>query len=241
MPKKRRAGQQAGKEPEHVFRAERVGARRDAVEHQPRADAVAAEVLPVHLFGHLLDFDGAGVEPDVEHLAVDCAVQHGDSSSFICSCGRRETTARYASRGGFSAGDREYRAALRYARYVGASITTGASGARQVNPSVNVKGTAYSHTLCLSVPFRSRRPRRRSSGTERAETNCASSAAIRAGAPLFPGRSVPYCSSDDVRLVHRERPRPAVFVCDQRTAGAEVQGLCPVCDRHRRARRRARG
>jgi hypothetical protein len=36
-----------------------------------------AEVLAVHLLGDLLDLDGAGVEANVEHFAVEGAVHHG--------------------------------------------------------------------------------------------------------------------------------------------------------------------
>ena len=66
----RRARHQAGEEAQHVVGAERVGALGDAVEEQPRADPVAAEVVLVHLLGQLFGGGFALRQPHVQDLAV---------------------------------------------------------------------------------------------------------------------------------------------------------------------------
>ena len=71
-PRERRAhaGEQARDDREARLGRERVGARREVLPHQPRAEAVAAEELPVDRLVDLLDARGARGEIDDEHATV---------------------------------------------------------------------------------------------------------------------------------------------------------------------------
>jgi hypothetical protein len=78
LAEERRARQQPREEPEDVVRPEGIGAGGDAIEEEPRAEAVPAEELAVGGLWHLLHLDGAGGEVDVEDAAVEGEIARGE-------------------------------------------------------------------------------------------------------------------------------------------------------------------
>ncbi len=72
----RRARQQPREEAQDVVRAQRVRVRRDSVEQQSRAQAVASQQFAIHLLWNILRLDLPGREVHIQDPAIESDVRH---------------------------------------------------------------------------------------------------------------------------------------------------------------------